>query len=306
MRRFLHNENGFVENNEWLPNCWVNGECPDEDDVKFLTDDLNVPHAFLESVADLDERPHTDSEGNWRLTIIRIPMRSEDAPGTYVTLPLGIIMNDELIITLCYGYTDMIPDFIEHTRARGIDVSSEADFILRLIYSSAFWYLRYLREISLRLKNYTSQLEKSIRNKDLLEIMNLQETLVFFNTSIRGNEMILGKIHRIHKDNFNQDLLEDVEIELQQADNTVKIYTDILSSTMDSFASVISNNVNDIMKKMTGVSIVLMIPTLVASFYGMNVEINYGNNPYAFWLILCGSLALSVIVYIILRKIRWL
>lgn len=305
MRRFFKNERGYVETECWLPNCWINVECPDDDDVRFMTEELNVPLSFFESISDSDERPRTDHEDGWHLTIIRIPQKSDESASSYITLPLGIITKDDVIITVCYKETDFIPDFISHNKIREIDVKNESDFILRLIYSSAFWYLKYLKEISVKLKTYTGQLEKSVRNKDLLELMNLQETLVFFNTSVRGNEMVLGKIPRLHKDTMNMELFEDVEIELRQADNTIRIYTDILGSAMDSFSSVISNNVNDIMKKMTGVSIVLMIPTLVASFFGMNVDIYHVNNPYAFWVIIFGSLAVSVVLLIVLHKIRW-
>ncbi len=306
MRKFFNNENGFIEHKQWIPNCWVNVECPDQDDIHFLIHDLNVPPSFLESISDIDERPRIEKEQGWQLTIIRIPLKLEDNESPYITLPIGIISNKEIVITICYRYSELIPDFIDHTRIRGINVQSEPDFILRLIFSSTFWFLKYLKDISLRLKDSTRQLEKSIRNKDLLDMMKLQETLVFFNTSIRGNEIIIGKIKRIYKGMYDADLLEDVEIEMHQADNTVNIYIDILDSTMESFASVISNNVNDIMKKMTGVSIILMIPTLIASFYGMNVEISFCNNRFAFWIILIGSFTLSFILYIILRKIRWL
>lgn len=306
MRKFLNDENGFIEHQQWSPHCWVNVECPDQSDIRFMLDDLSVPPSFLESISDMDERPRIEKEGEWKLTIIRIPLHCQDGDTPYITVPLGIITNNEVVITVCYKFTELIPDFIAHTRCRGIQISRESDFILRLIYSSTFWYLKYLKDISISLKTATKQLERSIRNKDLLSLMKIQETLVFFNTSIRGNEMIIGRIQRLYRDEFDHDLLEDVEIELRQADNTVNIYTDILDSTMDSFASIISNNVNDIMKKMTGVSIVLMIPTLIASFYGMNVEITYGNNPFAFWLILFGSFTLSFILYIVLKKLRWL
>ncbi len=145
-------------------------------------------------------------------------------------------------------------------------------------------------------------LEKSIRNEDLLHVLGIQRTLVFFNTSIQGNETLVGRIRRVYGDKYDTDLLDDVEIELHQADCTVKIYSDILESTMDSFSSIISNNVNAIMKKMTAVSIVLMVPTLIASFYGMNVEISYGNHNYVFRLIIGCSMLLSCVLYLFLRK----
>lgn len=137
--------------------------------------------------------------------------------------------------------------------------------------------------------------------------MNLQKSLVYFNTSIRGNEVMIGKLQNIfsEKDYQNTELTEDVLIELKQAHNQVNIYSDILTGTMDAFASIISNNVNTIMKRMTSLSIVLMVPTLIASFYGMNVDIHLDEFPHAFMLIVCLSILLSALAFLIFRKIKW-
>lgn len=305
MKAFFVNDNGFVERDEWSPHCWVNVECPDQEDVRFMLDDLHVPESFLESVSDADERPRIEHEGEWRLTILRIPLRLEGDEMPYGTVPIGIITNNEVLLTVCYRFTEMVNDFIDHTRCKGIAVDTEPDFILRILYSSAYWYLRYLKDINNHVTVDEKRLEKSIKNEDLLYMLGIQRTLVFFNTSIQGNETLIGRIRRVYGDRYDPDLLEDVEIELRQADNTVRIYSDILESTMDSFSSIISNNVNAIMKKMTAVSIVLMVPTLIASFYGMNVQIAYGNHPYVFWMIIGCSMLLSCILYVFLRKIRW-
>lgn len=283
----------------------MNVECPEKDDIRFMLEELHVPESFLESVSDADERPRIEHDGDWRLTILRIPLRSDKEEMPYDTVPIGIISNSDVLLTVCYRFTEMLHDFIAHTRVKGIAVETEPDFILRILYSSAYWFLRYLKDINNSVSTDRNHLERSIRNEDLLRMLGFQRTLVFFNTSIQGNETLIGRIRRVYGDRYDTDLLEDVEIELRQADSTVKIYSDILESTMDSFASIISNNVNAIMKKMTAVSIVLMVPTLIASFYGMNVEISYGNHPWVFWLIIGGSLLLSSILYIFLRKIRW-
>ena len=238
MRKYLFCEAGFIEKPNWLPNCWVNVECPTPDDFDFLEKELNVPAAFLHDIADTDERPRIDSEGNWLLTILRIPIFVKD--------------NNEV---------------------------STAE----------------------------KELQQSIRNEDLLRLMNLQKCLVYFNTSIRGNEVMIRKLPKIfnEKDYQNPELLEDVMIELKQAQNMVNIYSDILTGTMDAFASIISNNVNTIMKRMTSLSIVLMVPTLIASFYGMNVDIHIEELPHAFSLIVCFSVLLSALAFIVFRKIKW-
>ena len=262
MRTYLYCEAGFVEKPQWLPNCWVNVVCPDNDDFEFLTKTLNVPESFLNDIADTDERPRTDTEGNWLLTILRIPMQNgqnESLP--FGTVPIGIITNNEIIVSVCYHNTDLLPDFIEHTRRKGIEVRNKLDLILRLIYSSAVWFLKYLKQINLDISAAEKELERSIRNEDLLRLMRLQKTLVYFNTSIRGNEVMIGKLQSIFQDTdfLDKELVEDVIIELKQAFNTVNIYSDILTGTMDAFASIISNNVNAIMKRMTSLSITLMI-----------------------------------------------
>ena len=293
---------------QWLPNSWVNVVCPNNDDFEFLTKTLNVPESFLDDIADTDERPRTDTEGNWLLTILRIPVQNkqnENLP--FGTVPIGIITNNEIIVSVCYYNTDLLPDFIEHTRRKGIIVRNKLDLILRLIYSSAVWFLKYLKQINLDISAAEKELERSIRNEDLLRLMRLQKTLVYFNTSIRGNEVMIGKLKTIFQDTdyLDKELVEDVIIELKQALNTVNIYSDILTGTMDAFASIISNNVNTIMKRMTSLSIVLMLPTLIASFYGMNVDIHLEEVPFAFSLIVLFSIGLSTLAFVIFRKIKW-
>ena len=307
MRTYLYCEAGFVEKAQWLPNSWVNVVYPDSSDFKFLTETLKVPESFLNDIADTDERPRTETEGNWLLTILRIPVQNAQSSIPYTTVPIGIITNNEIIVSVCYHQTDMIPDFIEHTRRKGIEVRNKLDLIFRLIYSSAVWFLKYLKQINIDITAAEKELERSIRNEDLLRLMKLQKTLVYFNTSIRGNEVMIGKLKTIFQDTdyLDEELVEDVIIELKQAFNTVNIYSDILTGTMDAFASIISNNVNAIMKRMTSLSITLMIPTLIASFYGMNVDIHLEEMPHAFLLIILVSVFLSALSFVIFRKIKW-
>ena len=142
MRKYLYSENGFVEKPLWAPNCWVNVECPDHDDFQFLTRELNVPESFLEDIADADERPRTETEGNWLLTILRIPMQSSNPQIPFITVPIGIITNNDIIVSICYHQTELLPDFIQHTRRKNIYVNNKLELILRLIYSSAVWFLK--------------------------------------------------------------------------------------------------------------------------------------------------------------------
>ena len=272
-----------------------------------LTQKLKVPESFLEDIADADERPRTETEENWLLTILRIPMQSNQRGIPFITVPIGIITNDKIIVSVCYHKTELIPDFIQHARRKGIAVNNKLDLILRIIYSSAVWFLKYLKQINNEVASAEKELENSIRNKDLLRLMKLQKTLVYFKTSIRGNEVMIGRLRNIFQNTsyLNKELLEDVVIELKQAYDTVNIYSDILTSTMNASASIISNNVNTIMKRMTSLSITLMIPTLIASFYGMNVDIQLEDFPYAFFIIILVSVLLSAGTFIWFKRIKW-
>lgn len=309
MRKYLFCEsNGFTEIEEWRSNCWVDVECPNDDDFNFLKEKLKVPESFLNDIADTDERPRNDTEDDWLLTILRIPITTDSEKGVpFITVPIGIITNDDIIISVCYYESELLPDFIQHTRRKGLVVRNKLDLILRLIYSSAVWFLKYLKQINNDVTDAEKALEQSIRNEDLLQLMKLQKTLVFFNTSIRGNEVMITRLKTIFQstDYLDDDLIEDAIIELKQALNTVNIYSDILTGTMDAFASIINNNVNTIMKRMTSFSIILMLPTLIASFYGMNVGIHIAKTPNAFTMIVLFSLGCSTLAFILFRKIKW-
>lgn len=307
MRKYLYCENGFVERPEWKPGCWVNVECPDHQDFEFLTENLGVPKSFLDDISDVDEPARTEKEGNWLLTILRIPIQGTQEDIPYITVPIGIITNGLIVVTVCYHKSEQISDFISYTRRKNVIINNKLDLILRLIRSSAVWFQKYLKQINNIEARAEKELQRSIRNEDLLKLMRLQKALVYFTTSIRGNEAMVGRLRNIYQkdDILNLDLLEDVLIELRQASSTVNVYSDILTGTMDAYASIISNNVNDIMKRMTSLSITLMIPTLIASFYGMNVPVLMDRVPYAFVIIVVCSVLLSALAFVVFRRIKW-
>lgn len=306
MKKFLHNNNGYVEQDCWLPGCWVNIEKPDKDDVSFLIDDLHMPSDFLDSISDINERSRIEHDGEWILTILRVPLKTPQGDSPFTTVPIGIVTNNEILVTICYHKTELIDDFINFSRCKGLDISQNADFVLHIMYSATHWYLEYIQELYKSFRHSSRKLEKSIHNNDLLELQRIQTTLVYFSTSIKGNETVIGRLSHIYNNNYDPDLIEDVEIDQHQADITVDIYSQILDSTLDSFASVISNNVNEIMKRMTGISIILMFPTLVASFFGMNVPLPFSTLKYSYLIIAAASVAISLVLYKILRRIHWL
>lgn len=306
MRTYLSLEAGLAQLEEYTPKCWINIEFPDEDDLHFLTEDLGVPSEFLADIADVDERPRTEKEDDWQLTILRIPLESNIQGLPYMTVPVGVITGKETTITVCYRKSQLIPDFISHIRRKNISITSQADFITRMIYSSAVWFLKYLKLIYLEINRAEKELEESVRNEDLMRIMRLQKSLVYFSTSIRGNEAMLGRLRTATRaGEIDPDLVEDVSIELRQAYNTINIYTDICNSTMDALGSIISNNVNTIMKRMTSLQIVLTIPTMIASFYGMNVDVYIAEWHYSFIAIMIISVIISAIAFVLFKRIKW-
>lgn len=305
MQHYASSENGFVETPSPHSDGWLNVCCPDETEMHILVDDFGMPPVFLDYIGDPDERPRVDREGDWSIIILRIPTRSNQKDVPYETVPIGVICHDDLIITLCYSENDVITDFVTFSRQRHLEITNRSNFILHIIYRSATWYLKYLQNINNDVSAAERNMASSVRNEELMRLTRLQKTLVYFNTSLHGNEMMLERLEHLFAGEYDPELLDDVDIEIKQAISTVAIYTEILESTMDALGSIISNNLNGVMKRMTALSISLMVPTLIASFYGMNVNVGFDGFPYAFPLIILISLCLTVGVLLWLKHIKW-
>lgn len=303
MRQYLKLTQGLPVLEEYQPDCWVSVEMPNEDDLNFLDQELRIPLEFLSDIADVDERPRIEREGEWQMTLIRIPLVSNRPGLPYMTIPLGVITNEETTVTICYGKSDLLPDFINHNRRKGITFRSQEDFIARLIYSSAVWFLKYLKSIYVDLSRAEKELEQNVRNEDLLRIMRLQKSLVYFDTSIQGNLAILGRMRMMKE--VDETLIDDVRIELGQGQSTVGIYKSICISTMDALANISSNNLNMVMKRMAALSIIMTIPTMIGSFYGMNVDVYIGSWTPSFAVIVVVSVLLSFLAFLLFRKIEW-
>lgn len=308
MRKFLYCKEGFAEKNVWQPDCWISVVTPTPEDIGYLVHDLEIPTAFLSDIEDVDERPRMEVEDGWTLMILRIPFRDTRNDIPYITVPLGIIMKEHYFVTVCYYQTDMLPDFLLYTRRKNLTVDGNWDLLFRLFLSSSVWYLKYLKQLNNQSRSVEKELERSIQNAELQRLLKIEKSLVFFITSLRGNDNLLIKLKNLkgQRQFFDPDLVEDVEIELRQAQDTARIYSDILSGTMDAFASVISNNLNVIMKRMTAISLLLMIPTLIASLYGMNVHNGLEDSRYGLFVIAVISIGFSVLSFWVFRKKNWL
>lgn len=307
MKAFYKNNNGLIGIQEWSPNCWINVENPTAAEKTYLLEELQIPEAFYNDIEDIDERPRIEIENGWTLIIMRVPIKSNDIKLPFQTIPFGLIFKDNISVTISFYKTEIIPDFVLYSQRKNIEIKDSFDLVLRLLLSSSVWYLKYLKQINQKIKLAEDNLEKSIKNEELQALLQIEKCLVFFITSLKGNDVLFHRIKNLkaHKANYDPDLLEDVEIELSQAQDTANIYSNILTGMMDAYASVISNNMNNIMKQMTSISIILMIPTLIASLYGMNVPNGLEESKYGIWILLFVSVVLSVLGVLLFKRRRW-
>ena len=293
---------------EWEPNCWIQVTCPTEDDQRELEERFNIPDYFISDISDTDERARYEYNDGWMLIILRIPYVKEIRSRTpYTTVPLGIIHKRDVTITVCFYETNMMLDFVSFHQKRGVGFIDHVDLTFRLFLSSAVWYLKRLKQINALIDKAKHNLDHTVNNESLIGLSRLQDSLTYFNTSIRGNENLLQKLKfKLQVDELDDDLIEDVNIEMTQARETTAIYSNILESTMDTYSSIINNNMNTVMRTLTSVTIILMIPTLVTSMFGMNLINGMENSPFGFLMALVISVFVSGITWAFLRYKRLL
>lgn len=299
---------GYVEINEPQKGCWINTTNPSPDEIQKLITDYELPRDLINDILDQDERPRIEFDADWTLIILRIPVEVKNNGVPFLTMPLGIFLTGKFTLTLCLQDNEVLPigqplPF----RDQYSEITDSINFILRLFLLSGNLYLRYLKQINQLTSLIEQDLEKSIKNKELSKLLKMEKCLVYFITSIKANEIVLAKLRNSKKitSHINEDLLEDAFIENKQALEMARIYSDIQSGMMDAFASVISNNLNVVMKKLTLISIILIIPTLVASIFGMNVPNMMENSLWAMPSIIIGSIFLSILGVILFRKRQW-
>ena len=293
---------------EWQPNCWIQVTCPTDEDQRELEEKFNIPDYFLSDISDTDERARYEYDDGWMLIILRIPYVKEIRSRTpYTTVPLGIIHKRDVTITVCFYETNMMIDFVSYQQKRGEGFTDYVDMIFRLFLSSAVWYLKRLKQINALIEKAKHNLDHEVNNESLIGLSRLQDSLTFFITSIRGNENLRQKLKfKLQVDELDADLIEDVNIEMTQARETTSIYSDILESTMDTYSSIINNNMNTVMRTLTSVTIIMMSATFIASLYGMNVINGLEENSWGFAITLVMSFAVSALCWVVLRYKRLL
>lgn len=286
--------------------AWINLVDPTANEIDFIEQELGVDKDFLRAALDEEESSRLDSENDQVLILVDTPyVEKTDDHIIYETLPMGIILTKTNIVTVCLKNSIVLDQF-EKNSIRYFSTYKKYRFLYQILYKNAQRYLLYLRQID-RMSNYVEkQLHQSMKNKEIIQLLDLEKSLVYITTALKANQIVLEKISKmdlIKKYPDDKDLLEDVMIENKQAIEMANIYSGILSIKMDAFASIISNNLNIVMKLLTSITILMAIPTMFSSFYGMNViNIPFAHSPFGFWIVIGISILTAGIVGFILAK----
>lgn len=286
--------------------CWISLIHPNENELTAISERYSIDPDALHAALDIDERSRIETDENYTMILVNIPIvEALNDRELYSTLPLSIINAGDVVITVCSEDSPIIGQFTKG-KVKDFNTSMKSRFVLQFLYKIASFYLVYLRNIDKKSDEVENKLHKSTRNQELIELLKLEKSLVYFTTALRSNEAVMEKMVRIEaikKYPDDADLLEDVIVENRQAIEMANIYSGILSGMMDAFASVISNNLNIVMKVLAVITIVMSIPTIIFSAYGMNID----NLPFAhggFWPIVGASVAISIIVAFVFKKIK--
>lgn len=301
-------EHGLETIQEIVPGCWINVVDPGLDEIARLQANVDAPADFVMYPLDLDERARTEKDNGATLIILRVPhFQGTAADVPYTTVPLGIILTDKLIVTVCKAENGIMRDLIGG-RVKNLSTAKRNRFVLYLLLGTANAYLSDLREINKAVDGLEDRLQHAQRNEQLMALLKYQKSLVYFTTALKSNELVLQRLQRSRLFEMypeDEDLLEDALTETQQAIEMTNISSSILSQMMDAFASIISNNLNVVMKFLTSITILLSIPTIVTGLYGMNVSLPGQDAGYAFLMVLGIAFGVSLIIAVIFWKRDW-
>lgn len=307
----------LVEINQIEKGCWVNIYPPfTKENLEDIAKEHDLPLDFLTDSLDRDEQSRFESEEEADLVVVNTPILNNDIidnEALYITIPIGIISKPDYIITISSFENRVIDDFLMN-RIKGFNPADQSLFTLQLFNRNVYYFQYYLREINNKRYSFESEIYRSSRSKDLKRLLDLQKSLIYFVTNLRSNDLMMNKIRRtdflkIREFEDKDDFLEDIVVDSGQAIQMADIYTNILNGTMDSFASIISNNLGIVVQRLTAVTIVLMVPTLLASFYGMNIKLpfqeGYEHSYLPFIIVMGLSIGLSLILGWFFMKKRW-
>ena len=299
-------EHGLEQLDSVANGSWVKVVDPTAEETKKLTE-WGVDADYVNYSLDLDEMPRIERDDEYTFILIRIPHRQPDNDIPYTTIPLGILIKGNMVVTICRYEKDMF-NVLANGKYRLLKTGKRYRFALYIFLETATRYLTHLREINRITEALEDQLQKSTRNREVLELLKYQKSLTYFATALRSNEVMMERVQRMQIFNYyeeDQELLEDVLTENQQAIQMTSITTEILSGMMDAFASIISNNLNAVMKVLAALTIILNLPAIVAAFYGMNVKLPGEEHPLAFLIVFGISIALTALATFIFYKRDW-
>ena len=298
------------ETDKFIRGNWINMVSPSDEEIKNICKNVNIKEDFIRYALDPEEKARIDIEDddNTILFIIDTPiMEIESGAKVYSTTPIGIIfVRDDYIITVSLNKNPILEDLMKK-KLKTIITYKKSRMLLQIFYSNAEMFLNLLKKLNKETEIAESVLKSSMKNKELLKLLNLEKGLVYFTTSLKSNEVVMEKTMRgnlIKLYDEDEDILEDAIIENKQAIEMANIYRDILTGTMDAYASIISNNLNGVMKYLTSITIILAIPTMIASYWGMNVAVPMQGNPFGFLLIVVSSLLIGIIALIKYKRYK--
>jgi magnesium transporter len=290
--------------------CWISMVAPVEKELEYICRQYDLPDDVLKAALDTDERSRIEVDDNYTMVLVNIPTVEEQSDRElYSTIPMAILIVQDAMITVCSENSPVIKAFSQG-KVKDFNTFMKSRFILQFLYRIDTLYLRYLRDVDKKSDEIEDQLHQSTKNSELIELLQLEKSLVYFTTALRSNEAVLEKLLRtalIKKYPEDAELLEDVIVENKQAIEMADIYSGILSGMMDAFASVISNNLNIVMKTLAIITIVMAIPTIVFSAYGMNVNADgmpFAESPLGFTIIVFMVILISIGVALLFRKAK--
>ena len=301
---------GLRETPEFSESCWINLVEPTTTELERVLVHSQVPRDFLTDPLDIGERPRFDYEDDATLLIVHVPMPvDDDEVAPYRTVPLGIILTGQTVITVCSARTPVTTAFLDQIR-RVCPPSDRYRFAFRLLWHGGVLFLRYINDIHARTGALEDELHESISNEALLKLLTIEKTFVYFTTSLMADTIAFNRANTARQlplSEDDRDYLEDAMVEYQQALETATIHANILNGTLDTFASLINNNLNNVMKYLTAATIMLAVPTLVASIYGMNLTtLPFMHNPHSFAIVMGVSgllaVALGAVFFVLSRK----
>ncbi len=301
----------LVFQEEYSEGIWINIVPPHQkEDLIQLSEKLNIPLDFLTDPLDIEERARYEREDDIRLIILSIPFKqSEEEHILYSTIPLGIILTEKDIITVSPKENIIISRFVEE-RVKSFSLKTREIFVLKILEQTAIWFLEYLKRLNLKRNLLEQELYNSSRNQELKELLKIEKSLVYFLNSLKADELLLMKMNRtdflkIRENEDHVDYFEDIIVDYSQGLDMANVHTNILSGIMDTYATIISNNFNIFIQRLTFVTIILQVPTLIASFYGMNIKLPFSEFKYLFFILLFISFSFGIsLVFFLIKRIR--